>query len=103
MATAKKYFFHKLQAEVKVPDPIELTEDITIYPPTHEQLEAIQSMTPAQLADDPKAVEKVLFGENYEAVKDLFAKQDANLWKAFEDEVAKRFLPGAGDADTKGQ
>ena len=85
--------FAELQAEVKVPDPLVITPEITLYAPTKKQLRASRD------AVDEDASEKALLGDQYEALHDLFNDQPGELWAEFNKRYIAHFLPQAGSPE----
>jgi hypothetical protein len=87
-----------LQRETRVPNPYVLTPEIVIAAPTLEQMRRIRA---AANGDESNAV---MFGDQWEAVQELFRDQPAQLWDAFMDDVSKHFFgPGVDDVEGKSQ
>lgn len=70
--------FEKLRAEVKVPGPLKVTEDIVLTCPTKAQLEA------SQKAPTEEESNRILLGEeNYDKLNELFGSEAPHLWAEF--------------------
>lgn len=85
-----------LQAEAGV-QPIVLTENITIFPPTRAQMREIVANE-----GDQEAQDRVLFGEKYDAIIALFDDQPYQLWNKFAKHVREAYF-GAGSSDVEGK
>ncbi|MGA7054982.1 MAG: hypothetical protein WBZ37_27690 [Mycobacterium sp.] len=109
----------ELQLETNLPKPYVVTDTITIVPPTKERADKMREsqltiMVYSQLLSEAtqrsvseeeinglskyiKEAERnyneALFGDQYDNVTTFFANQDAQLWKAFENDIQKKFFP----------
>jgi hypothetical protein len=72
--------FAELLTEVDAA-PYQLTEDIAIPVPTTEQLEKLYA------AEDKEGRERAMFGEHYDAIKELFRGVNYKAWSKFTDEL----------------
>lgn len=84
----KETLFDKLRKEVKVPEPLVVTEDIVLQCPTKAQLDLSQTA--------PNEVEsnKVLLGEdNYAKLAELFDAQAPQMWVEFNKAYVAHFFP----------
>lgn len=80
--------FDRLRAEVKVPDPLRVTEDIVLECPTKFQLEA------SQRAATEEESNRVLLGEeNYDKLNELFGPYAPHLWAEFHKQYIDHFFP----------
>lgn len=87
----------ELQAEADV-QPIILTEDITLFPPTKAQMREI-----VENEGDQEAQDRILFGDTkYDAIVALFEDQPYQLWNKFVKHVREAFF-GAGADDVEGK
>lgn len=89
--------FYDLQKEVKAPTPYVLTEDITILPLTRRQFVEL-----GQANDDEDAQNRVVLGDNYDAVIALFNDQPLAVWNAFTTDI-NRHLFGSGVEEAPGK
>lgn len=70
--------FDKLRAEVKIPGPLRVTEDIVLTCPTKFQLEMSQKAVTEEESN------RILLGaENYDKLSDLFGPEAPHLWAEF--------------------
>ncbi|WP_433568061.1 hypothetical protein ACQP1O_43235 (plasmid) [Nocardia sp. CA-151230] len=88
--------FYDLQQEIDVPKPYVLTEDITISPLTRRQFIEIET------AENETAAERIIFGEQYDAVIALFEDQPYAVWHAFTRDI-NRHLFGLGVEQAPGK
>jgi hypothetical protein len=80
--------FEKLRREVKVPDPLKVTDDIVLYCPTKAQLDKSQNAV-TELESN-----KILLGdENYEKLDQLFGPEAPQLWAEFNKAYVTHFFP----------
>lgn len=69
--------FEKLRAEVKVPGPLRVTPEITLYCPTKTQLEKSQN------AETEEESNRILIGEFYDKLVEQFGGEAPHLWAEF--------------------
>lgn len=87
-----------LQQEVELPQPYVLNSEITIKPPSHAQMRDLKA------AKTDAESNRVILGDQFEAVEALFKERPFQLWEAFWADIAKQFLgPGADDVEGKSQ
>lgn len=80
--------FEKLRREVKVPDPLKVTEDIVLLCPTKTQLDLSQS------AATEIESNKILLGEdNYDKLDALFGPEAPQMWAEFNKAYVAHFFP----------
>lgn len=80
--------FDKLRKEVKVPDPLVVTDDIVLTCPTKAQLELSQS------ADTEADSNKILLGEdNFVKLTELFDQEAPQMWAEFNKAYVAHFFP----------
>lgn len=80
--------FEKLRKEVKVPDPLRVTDDIVLVCPTKTQLEK------SQAAATELEANRLLLGEdNYEKLDELFGPESPQLWVEFNKAYISHFFP----------
>jgi hypothetical protein len=77
-------------------EPYVLTADITIDPPTRRQMQQLSAATSEDEAD------RALFGDQYDAVADLFGDKPFKLWNAFVVDF-RRHMFGRGADDVEGK
>lgn len=91
MAVAPKNeetLFERLRREVKVPDPLVVTEDIVLPCPTKDKLDLSQN------AGDEESANKILLGEdNFEKLNALFGPEAPQLWAEFNKAYVAHFFP----------
>lgn len=93
MTTARKAneeetLFEKLRKEVKVPDPLRVTDEIILSCPTKTQLEQSQQATTELEAN------RILLGEeNYEKLDELFGPESPQMWVEFNKAYISHFFP----------
>jgi len=80
--------FEKLRKEVKVPDPLRVTEDIVLVCPTKTQLEKSQ-----QAATELDANRLLLGEDNYEKLDELFGPESPQMWVEFNKAYISHFFP----------
>jgi hypothetical protein len=73
----KKTLFEQLQEDVKAPEPLVVTDDITLYCPTKKQLEESQKQTSEEDSN------RILIGEHYDALLALFENEPPHRWAEF--------------------
>lgn len=91
--TARKHdeeetLFEKLRKEVKVPDPLRVTEEIVLSCPTKTQLEQSQ-----QAVTEVEANRILLGEENYEKLDELFGPESPQMWVEFNKAYISHFFP----------
>lgn len=74
---AELTLFEKLRNEVKVPEPLRVTEDIILYCPTKKMLEESQKQ------ETEEASNRILIGEHYDALLALFENEPPHRWAEF--------------------
>lgn len=80
--------FEKLRKEVKVPDPLVVTDDIVLVCPTKAQLDKSQQAL-TELESN-----KILLGEeNYEKLDELFGPEAPQMWAEFNKAYVAHFFP----------
>ena len=80
--------FERLRREVKVPDPLRVTEDIVLLCPTKTQLDLSQQAT------NETDSNKILLGEeNYEKLDELFGPEAPQMWAEFNKAYVAHFFP----------
>lgn len=89
MAAAKEEtLFEKLRREVKIPDPLKVTEDIILECPTKAKLDE------SQQADDEIESNKILLGEeNFRKLNELFGPEAPQMWAEFNKAYVAHFFP----------
>lgn len=80
--------FERLLKEVKVPEPLKVTEDIVLECPTKTQLEKSQ-----QALTELEANRILLGEENYEKLDELFGPETPQLWVEFNKAYIAHFFP----------
>lgn len=97
MATRKPQgLFAELKSEVKVPEPLFVTEDISIPPVTTESVKLYEN------AKTTQARMEAIYGDQLAAVEALFATEPIQMWQAFHKRVlAHMFGPGADEVEGK--
>jgi hypothetical protein len=86
--STEETLFDRLMREVKVPDPLRVTEDIVLYCPTKAQLDESQSAL-TELDSN-----KILLGEdNYKKLDELFGPEAPQLWAEFNKAYVTHFFP----------
>lgn len=109
----------ELQLETNLPQPYVVTDTITITPPTKERADRIREAQMVvliynQLLNEALArsvgqdeingltehikkaendYNEAFFGDQYDDVVAFFATQDDQLWKAFQNDIQRRFFP----------
>ena len=87
-STEEETLFERLRKEVKVPDPLKVTDEIVLTCPTKNQLEKSQQ-APTELEAN-----KILLGEeNYELLDALFGPESPQLWIEFNKAYIAHFFP----------
>lgn len=87
-ASPTETLFEKLRREVKVPDPLVVTEDIILRCPTKLQLDQSQN------AENEDASNRALLGEeNYNKLTELFGPEAPHLWVDFNKAYIDHFFP----------
>lgn len=98
MATAKKSaadeIWLKIQTENQIP-PLEFN-GITLTEPTKKQIEAWRA------AKNVEEGERALFGDQYDAIHELFDDAPNHMWENFNVLYLKHFFGTAGEDDLKG-
>ncbi len=85
-----------LQRETKVPEPYVLTPEIVIEVPSRARMRA------AREAKSPEEYNQTFFGEQYDAINELFDNQPEALYSRFIQDVGDHFFgPGADDVEGK--
>lgn len=80
--------FEKLRKEVKVPEPLRVTEDIVLACPTKAQLDK------SQTAATELESNRILLGEdNYEKLDELFGPEAPQMWAEFNKAYVSHFFP----------
>ena len=80
--------FEKLRKEVKVPEPLKVTDDIVLTCPTKTQLDRSQQAL-TELESN-----KILLGEdNYEKLDELFGPEAPQMWAEFNKAYVAHFFP----------
>lgn len=80
--------FEKLRREVKVPEPLKVTEDIVLVCPTKNQLDL------SQQAVNEVESNRILLGEgNYDKLNELFGPEAPQLWAEFNKAYLSHFFP----------
>lgn len=80
--------FERLLKEVKRPEPLKVTEEITLECPTKTQLEQ------SQQAITELEANRILLGEdNYEKLDELFGPETPQLWVEFNKAYIAHFFP----------
>ncbi|MGW2666218.1 hypothetical protein ACWCW7_35145 [Nocardia tengchongensis] len=79
--------FYELQKEVSAPQPYVLTSTISIGPLTRRQFVAME-----RAVGDEAEQERILFGENYDAIIELFADQPYEVWREFTVEINRHLF-----------
>lgn len=80
--------FDKLRKEVKVPDPLVVTDEIVLKCPTKSQLEL------SQTAGSESESNKILLGEdNFEKLTALFDQEAPQMWAEFNKAYVAHFFP----------
>lgn len=80
--------FEKLRREVKVPDPLKVTDDIVLLCPTKTQLDL------SQQALSETESNKILLGEeNYAKLDELFGPEAPQMWAEFNKAYVAHFFP----------
>lgn len=80
--------FDKIRAEVEVPEPLVVTEDIVLQCPTKAQLDL------SQLTGNELESNKILLGEdNYKKLAALFDDQPPQMWVEFNKAYVAHFFP----------
>lgn len=87
---------YDLQRESKIPEPYVLTPEITIQPLTKRQFRALAE----DLSDEDQ--DRVVLGDQYDAVMELFEDKPFQLWKAFTKDLNQHLL-GLGVDDVEGK
>ena len=82
--------FAELLATVRVPEPLKVSEKITLECPTKDQVSALQGVT------DENEAQKVIFGDQYDDAMELFGGASLLIWNAFMARYNKHFF---GEAD----
>lgn len=86
--SATETLFDKLRNEVKVPDPLVVTDEIILTCPTKAQLDQSQ-----QAATEAES-NKILLGEsNYEKLTELFDNEAPQMWAEFNKAYVAHFFP----------
>lgn len=81
--------FEQLRRETKVPEPLAVTEDITLDCPSKAQLDASQR---PELTEEQS--NRILLGEeNYEKLQELFGPEAPHLWAEFNKKYIAHFFP----------
>ena len=89
--TGEESLFDKLRREVKVPDPLKVTDDIVLQCPTKLQLDL------SQLTQNEADSNKILLGEeNYDKLVELFGPESPHLWVEFNKAYIAHFFPQSG-------
>lgn len=84
--------FEQLLRETKVPDPLRVTEDITLECPSKAQLDASQKR---DLSEEES--NRILLGEeNYEKLQELFGPEAPHVWAEFNKKYIAHFFPPSG-------
>jgi hypothetical protein len=95
MTTARKPpvgRFYDLQQEVKIPEDYVLTAKIRIKPLTKKQMAAFR------LSDAGEDADRAFFGDNYDAISELYDDRPEQEWMAFVADVYQHFFgPGVDD------
>ncbi len=77
-ATEELTLFEKLRRDVKVPTPLVVTDEITLYCPTKKQLEA------SQASNSEEESNRILLGEeNFDKLNSLFGDEAPHMWAEF--------------------
>lgn len=85
-AEGEKTLFQKLQEDVKTPAPLRVTEDIVLHCPTKKQLELSQS------ASTEEESNRILIGDQYDALLELFADEPPHRWAEFNKAYLNHFF-----------
>ena len=88
--------FYDLQRETETPKPYVLTEGITIQPPTRAQYRQLDKV------EDQDEIDRVIFGENYEAINALYDTRPIEEWRAFMADFNRHFF-GIGVEEAPGK
>jgi len=84
--------FERLRREVKVPDPLKVTDEIVLTCPTKTQLEN------SQQAQSELEANKILLGEeNYERLDALFGPESPQMWIEFNKAYISHFFPSQSE------
>lgn len=78
--------FEKLRNEVKTPEPLVVTDDITLYCPTSRQVRDSQKCTSEEDAN------RVLIGEKYDDLYELFLDYPPHVWAEFHQQYIDHFF-----------
>ena len=97
MATRKPLgLLAELKSEVVVPEPIVVTEDITIPPLSTEAAKRYSLSAPGQ-----ERLEAI-YGDQLPAIEALFAKEPIQVWQAFHKRVTDHLF-GKGSDEVEGK
>lgn len=83
-------FFAELIEEVRVPEPLKVTDKITLESPTKKQVSDLLKATTEEEA------QKIIFGSAYAEAMKLFDNRPVQLWNKFMEKYNKHFF---GDGD----
>lgn len=87
-----------LQRETKVPEPYVLTPEIAIQPLTKAQYRALAD------SNSDEEQDRIVLGDSYDAVVELFEDKPFQLWQAFSSDLNKHlFGPGVDDVEGKSE
>lgn len=86
-------FFAELVSEVRVPEPLTLTDTITLKCPTKKQVSDLLK------ASTEEEAQKIIFGDAYAEAMKLFDNKPVQLWNLFMEKYNKHFF----GADDKGK
>lgn len=87
-ATAGDTLFDQLLREVKVPEPLRVTEDIVLQCPSKDQLELSQ-----KAATEEESNQILLGADNFAKLNELFGAQAPHLWAEFNKRYVEHFFP----------
>lgn len=80
--------FAELVATVRVPDPLVVSEKITLECPTKDQVTAL---TQPGITEDE--AQKVIFGDSYDDAMELFGGVSLHIWNKFMEKYNAHFYP----------
>ena len=80
--------FADLIASVRVPEPLEVAEGLTVTNPTKKQANMLIA------ANTEEAAQRIIFGDQFDRAMELFDPQPVQVWNKFMEKYNEHFFGG---------